>query len=240
MNYFFITGTGRGIGKALAGLLLQDDNNFVYGLSRSNAINHKNFEFLKTDLNDTGKVKSYIFPEFQNPESVTLVNNSMSQAEIIHMGKRTSEDIIENYNVNIVSPSILMNNFLGKYQNYKCRRIILNISSGAAYKPIEAWSTYCATKAALAMLSEVTDLEQKLKHPENPVHVFSVSPGVVNTDAQRNIRKVSPEDFSMVGRFIEFYENNQLAEPEDVAAKLYGIIKNPGRFDKVAINVNEI
>lgn len=240
MNYFFITGTGRGIGKALAELILHNENNFIYGLSRSNGIKNKNFQFLKTDLNDTDKVKSFEFPEFINPESIILVNNSMSQSEIIHLGKRTSEDIIECYNVNILSPSLLMNNFIGKYQDTKCRRIILNISSGAAFKPIEAWSTYCATKAALAMMSEVTDLEQKLKHPDNPVYVFSVSPGVVNTDAQRNIRKTSPEDFSMVGKFIEFYETNQLAEPEDVAVKLYGIIQNPEKFDKVAFNINEI
>lgn len=240
MNYFFITGTGRGIGKALAELILHNENNFIYGLSRSNGIKNKNFQFLKTDLNDTYKVKSFEFPEFINPESIILVNNSMSQSEIIHLGKRTSEDIIECYNVNILSPSLLMNNFIGKYQDTKCRRIILNISSGAAFKPIEAWSTYCATKAALAMMIEVTDLEQKLKHPDNPVYVFSVSPGVVNTDAQRNIRKTSPEDFSMVGKFIEFYETNQLAEPEDVAVKLYGIIQNPEKFDKVAFNINEI
>lgn len=240
MNYYFITGTGRGIGKSLAMLILQNERNFVFGISRSNEIVNRNFAFLKTDLNETEIIKSFEFPEFKDAESVVLVNNSISRFEFKHLGKRSSENIIENYNVNIVSPSLLINNFLGKYQHSNCRKIILNISSGAAYNPIESWSTYCATKAALAMLSEVINLEQKIKHPDNPVYVFSVSPGVVNTDAQRNIRNVSPEDFSMVGKFIEFYEKNQLAEPEDVAVKLYGIIQNPEKFNKTAIHLNEI
>ncbi|MBK8553202.1 MAG: SDR family NAD(P)-dependent oxidoreductase [Ignavibacteria bacterium] len=208
--------------------------------SRSNEIESHNFEHFEIDLKDLNKVKFFDFPEFKNPKSLVLVNNSASASEIVHLGRRTSDNIIENYNVNIVSPSLLMNNFLMKYQSVNCKKIIMNISSGAAYRPIESWSTYCATKAALAMISEVTDVEQKLKHPENPVHIFSVGPGVVDTQMQTHIRGVSPDDFSMVGQFIEFHEKNELAKPADVAKKLLYIIKNPGKFEKVALSVKDI
>ncbi|HMS63730.1 MAG TPA: SDR family NAD(P)-dependent oxidoreductase [Ignavibacteria bacterium] len=241
MNYYFITGTGRGIGKALAELLLQSENNFVYGLSRSNEIANKNFKHLKTDLNETDKVKLFEFPGLENAESIVLVNNSFSKMEILHMGKRTSENIIENYNVNIISPSLLINNFLKKYQSYEnCKRIIINISSGAATTPIEAWSTYCASKSALAMMSEVINVEQKLKHPENPVHIFSFSPGVVDTDAQKEIRKASPEDFSMVGEFIKFHANNQLSSPESIAEKIYRVMQSPEKFEQILVKASEM
>ncbi|MEC7645976.1 MAG: SDR family NAD(P)-dependent oxidoreductase, partial [Bacteroidota bacterium] len=44
-----ITGTGSGIGKALAELLLKN-NYLVFGYSRTNSITHPNFTFTKIDL----------------------------------------------------------------------------------------------------------------------------------------------------------------------------------------------
>ena len=240
MNYFFITGTGRGIGRALAELLLQDTDNFVYGISRSNEIKAGNFRHIKYDLNDLEAVKNFEFPDLNKPDDIVLVNNSASQAEVLHIGKRSPDDIIENYNVNLISPTLLINSFLKKYQNEKCRRIIMNISSGAAFKPIEAWSTYCAGKAGLAMVSEVMAVEQKVKHPDNPVFVFNVGPGIVDTQMQVQLRNVSPEDFSMVGTFIDFHKDKKLAAPADVAKKLEYILQNPLKFEKVSLSVNEV
>src|SRR5690348_14681807 len=36
---------------------------------------------------------------------------------------------------------------------------IINVSSGAAYRPLEGWSAYCASKAGLAMLTRSIKLE---------------------------------------------------------------------------------
>ncbi|HAY33159.1 MAG TPA: SDR family NAD(P)-dependent oxidoreductase [Ignavibacteria bacterium] len=240
MNYFFITGTSRGIGKALAELLLRDDSNFVYGFSRSNNINAENYKHSEFDLSDTEKVMEFEFPDFKDADSITLVNNSAAAMEVKRMGKLSSDNIVDVYNVNLISPSLLMNNFIKMYQKQNCKRIIMNISSGAAHKAIESWSVYCAAKAGLAMISQVADAEQKLKHPNNPVRIYSFGPGVVNTQMQTKLRKVSPEDFSMVGRFIDFYKKNELAEPEDVAVKINQILQSPEKFEKVIISIKEI
>ncbi len=240
MNYYFITGTSRGIGKALADLLLQTEDNYVLGLSRSNTITNIYYKHCTIDLGDLNSVKAFDFPEFENPESVVLINNSASVSEILRLGKRSSENIINDFSINIIAPALLMNNFLKKYQLLNCRRVIMNISSGAAYRPIESWSTYCSSKSALAMISEVADAEQKLKFPVNPVHIFSAGPGVVNTQMQTELRKVSPEDFSMVGQFIDYHKKNELANPDDVARKLIYIIQNPGKFEKVALTLKDI
>jgi len=247
MNYYFITGSSKGIGKALTELLLQSKENFVYGLSRSNetgaGFKNDNFIHTKIDLNNLSEVKSFEFPSFENAtvDSITLVNNSAASSEVIHLGKRSSDNIIEAYNVNIVSPSLLMNSFLKMYQSYNnCKRIILNISSGASKKAIESWSTYCASKSALDMISEVVNLEQKIKHPDNPVYVFSVGPGVVDTGMQEKLRNVSPDDFSMVGIFIDLNKNNQLADPKDIAVKLNLILNKPERFENVCFALKDI
>ncbi|MDZ4713746.1 MAG: SDR family NAD(P)-dependent oxidoreductase [bacterium] len=240
MNYYYITGTSSGIGKALAELYLRDKNNFVYGLSRTQSITHENYKHCKIDLNNVDEVNNFKFEKFDNADSIVLVSNATMNSTITHFGKLNEQDMIQRYNVDIVSPSIIMNHFLKAYQNSNCKRVIMNISSGAARRPIGSWSLYCAAKASMAMLCEVIDIEQKHYFPDNPVKIFSVSPGIVDTKAQDNIRKANPEDFSDLGMFIEFKEKNQLADPKDVAEKLAEIINTPEKFDKVSLDVREM
>ena len=52
MNYYYITGTSRGIGKAFAEQLLEDPSNNVIGLSRQNTIEHGNYRHFYLDLTD--------------------------------------------------------------------------------------------------------------------------------------------------------------------------------------------
>jgi NADP-dependent 3-hydroxy acid dehydrogenase YdfG len=61
---------------------------------------------------------------------------------------------------------------------------ILTISSGAAHNPIEAWSHYCASKAAVNMLTQCV-------HKENGtdgIRAIGLSPGTVATQMQREIK----------------------------------------------------
>ncbi|MEO8665059.1 MAG: SDR family NAD(P)-dependent oxidoreductase [Ignavibacteria bacterium] len=239
MNNYFITGTSRGIGKALAELLLTDKDNFVYGMSRDQTISHANYRHCTLDMSDLSAVMNFTFPGLEDTDSITLINNSAVLGEITHAGKQNSDDIIQTYNIDLISPAILINNFLKEYQSFECRRIIMNISSGAAKKPLESWSSYCASKSGLAMLSEVVDLEQKLNHPSDPVYIFSVAPGIVDTSAQEFIRSTDPKNFGNVSKFIEFKNTDQLADPNDVAKKLLLILDSPGDFKDVLLDVRD-
>ncbi len=60
---------------------------------------------------------------------------------------------------------------------------ILNVSSGAAAKPVEAWSAYCASKAGALMLTRMGHLE----YGAAGIRVLGLSPGTVATDMQREI-----------------------------------------------------
>ncbi|KAF0115092.1 MAG: ucpA [Rhodobacteraceae bacterium] len=61
---------------------------------------------------------------------------------------------------------------------------IVNISSGAAHRPQEGWSAYCAGKAGLAMLTRSIQME----YGDQGIRVFGFAPGVVDTDMQATIR----------------------------------------------------
>ncbi|MGR3372345.1 SDR family oxidoreductase [Pseudooceanicola nanhaiensis] len=61
---------------------------------------------------------------------------------------------------------------------------ILNVSSGAAHAPLEAWSAYCASKAGAAMVTRSAHLEGA----NRGLRVMGLSPGTVATQMQRDIK----------------------------------------------------
>jgi NAD(P)-dependent dehydrogenase (short-subunit alcohol dehydrogenase family) len=73
---------------------------------------------------------------------------------------------------------------------------IVNISSGAAYRPLEGWSAYCASKAGLAMLTRSVALETAGKG----IRIFGFSPGTIDTDMQVKIRASGMNMISRIPR----------------------------------------
>jgi NAD(P)-dependent dehydrogenase (short-subunit alcohol dehydrogenase family) len=61
---------------------------------------------------------------------------------------------------------------------------IVNVSSGAAIRPLEGWSAYCSAKAGLAMLTQALMLE----NTATGIRVFGFQPGTTDTDMQVTIR----------------------------------------------------
>lgn len=73
---------------------------------------------------------------------------------------------------------------------------IINISSGAAYQALEGWSSYCASKAGLAMLTRSIAIETAGKG----IRVFGFSPGTIDTDMQAKIRSSGINAVSKIPR----------------------------------------
>lgn len=240
MKQYFITGTSRGIGKAIAELILQDENNKVTGISRNDTINHKNYNHITSDLSDLSDTESIFFPDLHEAEEIVLINNSGVMSEILRMGKLKNESVINDYNVNLVSPSVLMNYFIKKYQNYTNKRTIMNISSGAGRHAVDAWSVYCASKSALDMISETISYEQTFMNKEHQINIYSVAPGVIDTVMQDQIREVSKDEFSNVSKFIDLKNNNELSNPKETAKLLLMILNNTEKYRDVICDVRNL
>jgi len=84
--------------------------------------------------------------------------------------------------------------------------VIVDISSGAAHRPLEGWSAYCVAKAGLAMLTQAIAHEEG----ERGVRVYGFAPGVVDTDMQVRIRASGVNPVSRLAR-------SDLAPPEQPA-----------------------
>ena len=226
-----ISGTGSGIGKALAELLL-DKKYKVIGYSRTNQIIHTNFTFTKIDLRDLVATERLVFPE-NNKSDVLLVNNAAAIGTIVPFDKKKAEDIITECQLNLIAPTLLSQKFISTYK--KNSKLLINIGSGAANSPISSWSTYCATKAGLDMLTKVIAEENHEK-----LTVFSVHPGIVDTNMQKKIRETKPHLFPLLSKFTSYYNNNELENTGNAAKKLYYIIQNFAEFTKNILSIRDV
>lgn len=232
MNYYYITGTSRGLGKAFAEYLLENPTNNVIGISRQSSIKHPNYRHFHLDLTDVNAIADFKFELHTNAKKIYLINNAGALGFIKPVGKLEASTIIKNYTLNLIAPSVLTNAFIACYNSTEAEKVIVNISSGAGKTPIDGWAVYCSSKAGLDMFSRVVDEEQKIHAhtPELAIHrgfkIFSIAPGVVNTDMQDEIRSASKDDFSRLENFIEYKVNNQLLEPAIVSRKYFNILEN--------------
>ncbi|MBT3611532.1 MAG: SDR family NAD(P)-dependent oxidoreductase [Flavobacteriales bacterium] len=226
-----ITGTGGGIGKATAELLLKEGY-FVFGYSRTNKINHPNFIFIPIDLSDLSQVNDLALPTI-NSDNVLFINNAATIGSIVPFDKKRTGDIINEYNLNLVSPTILCRKFITIYSEQE--KLLINIGSGAANSPIPSWSTYCATKSALDMLTQVISEENHEK-----LRIFSVHPGIVDTNMQKTIRGTDEYLFPLLSTFTAYHSNNELETTTIAAQKLYYIIRNSNEFTKNILSIRDV
>ena len=73
---------------------------------------------------------------------------------------------------------------------------IINLSSGAAVRPLEGWSAYCSGKAGVHMLTRAVALE----NADKGIRIFGFQPGTTDTDMQVAIRASGVNPVSQIPR----------------------------------------
>lgn len=228
MHYYIITGASRGLGRALAETILRQPDTWVVGVSRHATIMHARYRHQPLDLSDIAAVENnlhQVFPQWPAAASLTLINNAGVLGEIGYLGELPNEHFTFVLDVNVVAPAMLMNTFLRAYQHLTIPRQILNISSGAARRPVDGWGAYGASKAALEALSATAQKEQALR--QSGMRVHCLSPGVLDTGMQDHIRAARESTFSEAARFAELHHQGQLAAPAAVAEKIVRWLRQP-------------
>ncbi len=233
----YITGTSSGIGKATAEHFLNEGEQ-VIGISRHCNLSHQNYKHIFLDLSNLNSVKEFDFETIID-KNVVLINNAGIITPIKPIGHLLDKDIINITTVNLLSPQILINKFIHKYNSFSNRYTILNISSGAGKYPIDAWATYCASKAGVDLFSETIKLEFENRKMNN-WNIFSFAPGVVDTQMQKDIRNSNPNDFKSLKKFIDLKQNNELLSSKKVANVIVDIIKNTNKYDKVVFSIRDL
>ncbi len=218
MRYIFITGSSKGLGKSLAELFLKQANTKVIGFSRNQSITATNYEHYAIDMSNENQLDELELININNADELILINNAGQLDPVKKIGNFSVVDIHRHLKLNVMGPMIFTNKFIEKYQNINCKKLILNISSGAGKNPIEGWGAYCSGKAAIDMFSKVTELEQN--DCKFPIKSISLSPGIIDTDMQEKIRESSQSDFKDVERFRDYHKNGKLQSSIQTAEKI--------------------
>lgn len=242
MNIYIITGASKGIGKALAEELLKDENNHVVGVSRTCSIKHPNYRHQPLDFSDIEAVEhnlQKVFLPYKDAEKLVLINNAGVLGDIGYVGEGMPNERFEFvFDVNVIVPAMLMNTFLEVYKEQQAQKVVVNISSGAGKYPVDGWASYCASKAAMDMLSHTVQLEQDKRG--TGVRVYALSPGVVDTHMQEQIRESDASRFSTVEKFRDYKANNELASAEEVSIKIVNFLNSINKYTEVVVSVRDM
>lgn len=229
MEYVIITGASKGLGLSLARVIADKEKVLVLiARNKIELVQLKNELELTTnqkiliypfDLNDYDKIDELtdnILSEINQKDdsSITFINNAGSIEPIKTVDCLEEEEIKNNLTLNILSPLFILSKLIDFAIKTEKQLKIINISSGAYKSPINSWSLYCTSKAAVQMYLEVAISENR--HNSN-IKILSIDPGVMNTGMQKAIRNVEARGFDMQDSFRDLYKNNQLRSPNAVA-----------------------
>lgn len=232
-----LTGHSKGLGKALLDDFLGREEYQVLAFSRTlTQLAHPRLKEFALDLGDLDVLENKLQELFPKDEfeQIFLINNAGTIGEIRPIGKLGVVKLRNQVNINLLAPMYLTNAFISAYTGTPSKKVVCNISSGAASKPMEGWGGYCSTKAALAMYTKVAEKEQT----DNPeFKFFSLAPGIVDTPMQGDIRSSDAADFPALDKFIEYKESGALSSPEEVARKIIYLLENEQDFEEVVQDV---
>jgi benzil reductase ((S)-benzoin forming) len=172
-------------------------------------------------------------------EQIILINNSGVLEPVKAIRDSETDEILYNLKVNILGTASIISLFIQELKECTLPKSIINISSGASKNPYFGWGSYCASKAAIEMLSQCIHLEEG--NNKNPCRIFSIAPGIVETKMQETIRSKTAEEFPSVSKFIEFKESGKLADVNDVAKKFYAFVSNIKDYNgPISFNINDL
>lgn len=229
---WFVTGASKGLGLSLVKKLL--DENFQVAATSRNAEalieavgENENFLPLEMDLLSEKSVRESINKTLETFGKIDVVVNNAGYGQIGTLEELTDAESRRNFDVNVFG---VLNVIRGAMPHLRARRSghIFNISSIGGYAAnFPGWGIYCATKFAVAALTQSLSAEAK----EFGVHATVVYPGTFRTNFLTSGSIGEPEnpiaEYTEARKSQSLFTNeingNQLGSPEKAAEALIQI-----------------
>lgn len=227
MKTALITGSSRGIGRAIAIRLAKDGYKVILHCSKNSAkaeeakrIIEQNggcAEIIPWDLTDINATKEFC-GKFKNVD-VLVLNASLQYRT--PWQEITPEACYEQLNCNLVSSMLLIQAVADHMKKNKWGRII-TIGSVQEKKPHPDMLIYSASKAAQTNMA----LSLSLQLAKDGITVNNIAPGVIYTD--RNLQALSDQEYAK--KVTDSIPAGFYGEPEDCASIVSLLCSDAGRY----------
>ena len=227
MKTALITGSSRGIGRALALRLAKEG----YKVILHGIMDSPKAEEVKTLIEKAGGVAEFIPADLSNPENISLLSEAAKNCDVLVLNASvqikkkwediTTEDAYTQINCNFVSSLKLIQAAVPHMKENNWGRII-TIGSVQEAKPHPDMLIYSATKAAQTNMVKSLSLQLA----SFGITVNNVAPGVIYTD--RNVDALSDPVYAkkvMDSIPVGFY-----GEPDDCAGIVSLLCSEEGRY----------
>ena len=212
-----VTGSGRGIGKAIA-IALAKENYYV-------VVNSRNSEHVKKvvseiellgkkaiavtgDLSREEDCKNIVDTTIKKFGQIDLLVNNAGTQKAIPLTEMTAEDWNKVLDVNLRG-TFICSREAAKHMLKVGKGCIINISSVHQVIPKPLFVHYAASKGGLEMLTKTMALELARRG----IRVNAVAPGVIATAMNKEML----ESKKMMGEMVERIPMGRMGKPEEVA-----------------------
>lgn len=179
-----ITGTSKGIGKALA-LYYLNKNFVVAGCSRSSSlIEHENYRHFELDITDEKSIVSMVRAIKKEFKKIDILINNAGIASMNHILTTSNESISKLFNTNFLGTFLFTREVAKVMMKEKYGRVI-NFSTVAKPLRLEGEAVYAASKAAIESFTQTASKELS---PFN-ITVNAIGPTPIKTDLIKAVPK---------------------------------------------------
>lgn len=216
-----VTGVSRGLGFELFDLLVATSARPI-ALGRRIDPRHETAAarnacgFVAADLSELPSLEQIdlagVLP--QAADEIVLISNAGVVEPVGTLDTINSASLATAFAINALAPAILARKLLATVGTHGTRLRILNISTGAARRPLPGLAAYCASKAAAVMMLDCLAAER----PD--VAVEHIDPGVLDTDMQTTLRGADDQALPVRQMFASFETDAKLRLPRDVAREI--------------------
>ena len=238
-----ITGGNKGIGNGIVEAYLSYQYK-VFSISRTTNTHNSYDEVtqIEFDLSNSHGLEQVLTSilgslDPNKIKQITLINNAGTLGNIGPLAELNGTDIINTVQLNTIAPLVLTAHFLKLTKNWQADKKIINISSGAAAKPYYGWTVYCASKAALDMMTKTVALEQD--GLTNGAQIMAIYPGVVDTAMQAQIRTSDKAAFIDIDRFLELKTSGSLANQHTVGKAIFNLAQDQTLANGTIIRIED-
>lgn len=227
MKTAFITGSSRGIGRAIAIRLAADGFHVIlHGVSET-----KHIKNLKHEIEQNGGKADILCADLCDTEATKKLGEALGEVDVLVLNASlqyrtpwqeiTTEACYEQLNCNFVSSMLLIQAAVPHMKKTGWGRII-TIGSVQEAKPHPDMLVYSASKAAQTNMMQSLSLQLA----KDGITVNNVAPGVIYTD--RNVEALSDPEYAK--KVTDSIPVGFYGEPKDCAGIVSLLCSDEGRY----------